>query len=59
MLNGLIRAALEMLVEAFLTATGRGLWGLARRKPHDIVATLSGVIFWFVVGLFVYAAVHR
>ncbi|MBR0895164.1 hypothetical protein JQ616_09420 [Bradyrhizobium tropiciagri] len=58
MSDGLIRFLVEALVEAVLTKTGRGLWGLFGLRPHDLVSMFSGVIFWTVVGIFAYARMH-
>ncbi|WP_342722028.1 hypothetical protein AAFG07_22170 [Bradyrhizobium sp. B097] len=55
MIDGLVRGLGELVLDAFLTKTGRGLWGLAGLKPHDLVSMFSGMIFWTAVGLFTYA----
>ncbi|WP_456723151.1 MULTISPECIES: hypothetical protein [unclassified Bradyrhizobium] len=59
MIDGLVRDLAEMLFDAFLTKTGRGLWGLVGLRPHDLVAMFSGMIFWIFVGLFTYAMMWR
>lgn len=55
LIDSLVRTLAEMLFDAFLTKTGRGLCGLVGQRPHDLVAMFSGMIFWTVVGLFTYA----
>ncbi|WP_298363246.1 hypothetical protein [uncultured Bradyrhizobium sp.] len=52
MIDSLVRGLAEMLFDAFLTKTGRGLWGLVGLRPHDLVAMFCGMIFWTFVGLF-------
>ncbi|HEX7923980.1 MAG TPA: hypothetical protein VF583_23680 [Bradyrhizobium sp.] len=52
MIDSLVRGLAEMLFDAFLTKTGRGLWGLVGLRPHDLVSMFSGMIFWTAVGLF-------
>jgi len=49
---------IQALVEAFFTKTGRGLWGLVGLRPYDIVAMISGMLFWGLVAIFVYARIH-
>jgi len=56
--DGLIRFVVEALVEAVLTKTGRGLWGLVGLRPYDLVAMFSGMMFWGAVFLFVYSKMH-
>ncbi|HEX7881704.1 MAG TPA: hypothetical protein VF499_03085 [Afipia sp.] len=57
-MNDLVLSLLQALVEVIFTKTGRGLWGLVGLRPYDIVAMISGMIFWAVVGIFVYAKMH-
>jgi len=54
-IESLVRDLVEVVVDALLTKTGRGLWALVGVKPHDIVSMFSGMIFWIVVGVFTYA----
>ncbi|NEU99690.1 hypothetical protein [Bradyrhizobium uaiense] len=58
MSDSLIRLLVQALFEAVCTKTGRGLWGLVGLRPHDLVSMFSGMIFWTVVGIFVYAKMH-
>lgn len=57
-MNDLILSLLQALVEVIFTMTGRGLWGLVGLRPYDIVAMISGMIFWAVVAIFAYARLH-
>ncbi|WP_076859740.1 hypothetical protein [Bradyrhizobium mercantei] len=58
-MNDLIQSLLQPLVEMFFTKTGRGLWGLVGLRPYDVVAMISGMIFWGAVFLFVYSQTQR
>lgn len=55
MIDSLVRGLAEMLFDAFLTKTGRGLWSIVGLHPHDLLSMFSGMIFWTAVGLFTYA----
>ena len=57
-MNDLILSLFQALVEVIFTMTGRGLWGLVGLRPYDIVAMISGMIFWAVVAIFAYARLH-
>ncbi|WP_157860958.1 hypothetical protein [Bradyrhizobium viridifuturi] len=49
---------IQALIEAIFTKTGRGLWGLVGVPPYEIVAMISGMIFWGLVAIFAYARMH-
>ncbi|MGY3527532.1 MULTISPECIES: hypothetical protein [Bradyrhizobium] len=54
----MIEYLVQALVETIFTKTGRGLWGLLGLRPHDVVAMISGMIFWAFVSIFAYAKMH-
>jgi hypothetical protein len=56
----LIAGLAQALFEAFFAATGRGLLGLfGWRRPHDLSSFFAGMVFWIIVGVLVYAVLHR
>jgi predicted benzoate:H+ symporter BenE len=46
------------LFEVFFEGTGRLLFGLFGKKPHRIAMALTGMAFWFAVGIALYKAFH-
>ncbi|TWB04770.1 hypothetical protein [Bradyrhizobium stylosanthis] len=53
-----IRSLIDVLVETFITATGRGvlrLFGL--RRPHDIASLFAGMACWALVAILIWAVV--
>ncbi|WP_375774757.1 hypothetical protein ACE103_21110 [Bradyrhizobium sp. ma5] len=59
MIDSLVRGLAEMLFDAFLTKTGRGLWGIVGLRPHDLVSMFSELMFWTFAGLFTYVMMSR
>jgi predicted benzoate:H+ symporter BenE len=58
MINTLISGLVSALFEVFFEGTGRLLFGLFGKKPHRIAMALTGMAFWFAVGIALYKAFH-
>ncbi len=59
LIEGLVQALFEALFEAFFGATGRRLLILfGWRRPDTIPSFFTGMAFWSIVGVLVYAALH-
>jgi hypothetical protein len=54
----MIDALVSAVVEMFFTGTGRRLLGLFGKKPHYLNMAFTGMAFWIVLGLALYAAFH-
>lgn len=55
----IVQGVIEYAFEAVFTATGRRLLGLFGWRPHDVIALLVGMVFWFLTGVFVVAAIQK
>lgn len=59
-MSHLIDGLVQWFFEAFFGATGRRLLILAGwRRPDTIPSFFTGMAFWTIVGMLVYAVLHR
>lgn len=58
MIDALISGLVNALFEVFFEGTGRRLFGFFGKKPHRIAMALTGMTFWFAVGIVLYTALH-
>lgn len=55
-----IGGLINVFVEIFITATGRGLLKLfGARRPYEIASLFTGMAFWALIATLVCAAVLR
>ncbi|WP_342729747.1 hypothetical protein [Bradyrhizobium sp. B117] len=55
-----IGSLIDFLVEAFITAMGRGVLKLfGVRRPQEIASLFAGMALWALVAILVFAAVLR
>ena len=55
-----IRSLIDVLVETFITATGRGVLKLVGvRQPHEIASLLGGMAFLALLAILIWAVVAR
>jgi hypothetical protein len=58
-MSHLIEGLVQAFFEAFFGATGRRLLNLfGWRRPHMIPSFFTGMPFWTIVGVFVYAVLY-
>ena len=58
-MSDLVTGFISALFEVFFAATGRRLFALFGRRPHEILCIWTGLAFWMVFGILIYAALQR
>jgi len=58
-MSDLVTGLISALFELLFAATGRRLFGLFGRRPHEIACMFTGLAFWMVAGIVAYAVLHH